>query len=410
MCLKANPSQSRPIQNALGVAIPLAFIFLFPFGFMWQGLELTDTGYTLANMQQFFHSYPTDLNDPGIGSCWLTYVIGGIWYHLTGGCGLIGFRVLYLVILFCVVGLVWLLLRDMGGGNKTWLAIFAGVAMVVARSAYLPSYNEFTALFFVLSASALYYGLVSDRQFLVFLAGTIGGASIFIRLPNLGFGGIVVAILFFRADESFNGVRSCRAAVQLAFQQGVVFTFGYLSGLGTILALMSAVGQVSAYVQMLRQMSTMLGDPTQHHAGGRLLRGLLHDYFYSGMAGLAFLAIGSFVAWFAAKSHNRLLRIAWTLGLTVTLTLAAKGSDELAAYMWPGVIYSILFLGAAGMLKLERQYRLGCVLAGAVVFFTPLGLNNGMNNPVYAMCVAAPVAILALITRRPLLDPQLHSE
>src|SRR5947208_10465158 len=82
-----------------------ALILVFPLFFMWQGLDLTDAGYTVANMQQFFQIYPGDLADPAIGSCWLTFLIGAIWYKLAGTWGLVGFRVLYLLLTFATLGL-----------------------------------------------------------------------------------------------------------------------------------------------------------------------------------------------------------------------------------------------------------------------------------------------------------------
>src|SRR2546430_7787691 len=52
------------------------------------------------------------------------------------------------------------------------------------RSGYVPSYNEVTALCFILSALGLYHGLVRNRWYLIFLAGVVGGISIFARLPK----------------------------------------------------------------------------------------------------------------------------------------------------------------------------------------------------------------------------------
>src|SRR5205809_1811625 len=165
-------------------------MILIPICFMWQGLDLTDTGYVLANMQQFFRGYPIDLSDPGVSSCWLTYFIGAIWYKLTAGCGLIGFRVLYLLITFTILGLAWLPLQALRG-SRALMALLAATLIVIGKSGYVPSYNEVTALCFILTALALYYGLVKRRPFLIFLAGLAGGVSVFARLPNLAIAGII---------------------------------------------------------------------------------------------------------------------------------------------------------------------------------------------------------------------------
>jgi undecaprenyl-phosphate 4-deoxy-4-formamido-L-arabinose transferase len=397
MCKAGDASGSNRACDKLGVTILLGLIVLFPISFMWQGLELTDTGYALANMQQFFRAYPADINDPGIGSCWLTYFIGATWYNLTGA-GLIGFRALYLLILFGILGLVWLLVRK-ADTRRVSAAIFAGAAMVVARSDYVPSYNQFTAFFFILSAFALYFGLVKRLRPMVFLSGMLGGAAIFVRLPNLAIGGIVVAIVFYRFFQWLDAERSFGLSVRMALRECAVFGLGYLAGMGLVLVLIAAMGQLSTYFAMLGQTSAMLGDSRQHHGGGRLLRGLLHDYFYSGLASIAFVVAAIALGFVSSRTPNRAFR--WLLGIvgTAGLTAVVLVSDDFATYFWPGLIYATLIAGACGFLSLNKEYRLLCVLAGVVLFLTPLGSNNGIYNSIYAMSLAVPVALIALIAR-----------
>lgn len=397
VCRAGDETRTNSLFDGLRVAIPLGLIILFPICFMWQGLDVTDTGYSLANMQQFFDGYPKDVTDPAVSSCWLTFLIGGVWYRLTGS-GLFGFRVLYLLITFCIVGLAWLPTRVVGR-SRSLVALLAGSTMVIGQSFYFPSYNEMTALFFMLAAVALFYGLVNSVRFLIFLAGAAAGISVFARLPNVAIAGIIVAILYFRASESIESYRPWKASAQLALRECTVFSIGYLTGIGAVLLVMAALGHVAAYVQMLHHMSAMVGDPTQDHGGSRLFRGLLHDYFYSGLAGIAFAVGATVLGLLAARYRDGLFR--WLLVFVVMagLTVMVLVSNNIATYFWPGLINTILVAGAFGFLNLNKEYRLLCVLAGVVFFMTPLGSNNGIVNSVYAMSLAVPVALIALITR-----------
>lgn len=383
----------RPLLSLVVLALMVAF----PVAFMWQGLDVTDTGYTLTNCQQFFHAYPHDLTDPGIGCVWLSYFLGALWYQLTG-CGLIGFRVFYILITLAILGLVWLPFRRFES-DRTLVALFAGSALVIAKSLYLPSYNEFTALLFAATAVALYRGLTNRQKLWILVAGFTAGASVFVRLPNLAIGGIVIAAFFYRAIEASDRTQFFTLSIRRAINECVVFFAGCVAGAVAVMILMAALGHLPAYFTTLRQMSAMFGDPTQHHGAWPLLKGLLHDYFYVAAAGVVCLVGGLIVSRLAGVSGRPLFR-ATLIALSVLVVIPfLLGVDDAELYFWPGMLYLILLTGALGLLNLSNEYRLLCVLAAIVLFLTPLGSNNGIFNAVYAMHFAVPVAILALIAR-----------
>lgn len=358
---------------------------------------MTDAGYTVANMQQFLAGYPNDLPDAALGSCWLTYFIGAIWYKLAAGLGLMGFRLLYLIITFAVLGFTRLTI-PMRTGTGLLAALFAATVLVISKSGYVPSYNEMTALFFILTAVGLYFGLVKARRPLIFLAGIAGGASIFVRLPNLAIGGIIVAIVFFRASQAIDSERSWSAAMRAALTECLVFASGYLSGIGIVVLLLAGLGHLAGYGMMLRQITAMFGDSSQHHGGAPLLRGLLHDYFYATLAGLVFV-VAAYVFGRMAIRANGMVKIVLIAAGAVGLTVALVAVKELDIFVWPAVIYAILIAAALGLLDLDRPYRLLCVIAAIVMFMTPLGSNNGIYNTIYAFHFAVPVALMALLRK-----------
>jgi hypothetical protein len=373
-----------------------ALIVLFPVCFIWQGIDVTDTGYALANYQAFAGG---KLIEPAAAAIWLTCAMGGGWYALTGHCGLLGFRALYLVVCYCTVGLSLIPLAQLEL-RRSLPAAFAGAALVIASSAFLPSYNEFTVLFFLSSVVALFYGLVKRRLMLVFTAGAVGGISIFARLPNLVILAIVLAIAFWRGLEFSKGRVSLAAGLRHAASEVSVFVLGYLAGMSIVFLWLVASGDFSAYVSTVGQLFGMLGDSNQHHGGGRLLRGLLHDYFYAGVVGIGALAIGTGIGWVAGRSRSASIRVALVLGVSSVLIALLYWTDTLEVYFWPGIIYTVLLLGAFGFLHLLDEHRLLCVMAGLLLLLTPLGSNNGIYNVIYGMYFAVPVALMALIANR----------
>jgi hypothetical protein len=160
-----------------------------------------------------------------------------------------------------------------------------------------------------------------------------------------------------------------------------------------------ALGQLPSYLHMLRQLFSMADDSSQHHGVSRLMRGLLHEYFFSVLAGVACLAVGVLVGWMAEAWRSRSFRVGLVALTAGGLTSLLLTFEQLGTCLWPGLIYAILLAAALGFLNLSSEYRLLCVLAGLVLFITPLGSGNGLYNGIYAMCFAAPVAVAALLAR-----------
>src|ERR1017187_9589053 len=168
-------------------SILFLLIAAYPICFMWQGLDVSDTGYYLVNCQQFFNAYPNDFGDAQCTAYWLTNFIGACWFKLTGECGLLGFRVLYVIINYCALGLAYVALRGLAckqSRERILLGLFVAEACCIGNGFYIPSDNQVTSLFFAASAVALFHGLMRRNGLLVTVAGLIAGVSVFARIVN----------------------------------------------------------------------------------------------------------------------------------------------------------------------------------------------------------------------------------
>jgi hypothetical protein len=386
-----------------GLSVRDAFLLLllvaFPIAFAWQGLDVTDTGYSAANMQQFFRAYPQDLTDPIATSCWLSNFLGAVWCQITPGGGLIGLRMLYLLLIGGLFALAWVPLRRFGA-SRVLPALLAAMALVIGQSFYFPSYNEFTALFFTLTALALYYGLVRESRLLILLAGVGGGVSIFARFPNLLIGGLVSAVFFYRWIQCDSWERFRRGALGKCWRECGVFVLGYAVGIGGLLLVMAAFGHLGSFLEMLRQLSTAAAGAGDIHSGSSLLKRLARDSAYAGGAGFLFLIAAGALGWLAARRPTRLFRSMLILAAAAGLTCLLLKHEVWGVYFWPGAAYAALLAGALGFLKLTQEWRLLCALAGIVLFTTPLGSGNGIFNAIYAMHLAAPLTLIVLLGPR----------
>ena len=90
---------------------PIFLVFLlilYPILFMWQGLDVTDTGFALINAQQMFDA-PSTIHY-GF-QFWLPNMVSGIWLHFFGDVfGLIGFKFASVLIVYATIFFTFLIL------------------------------------------------------------------------------------------------------------------------------------------------------------------------------------------------------------------------------------------------------------------------------------------------------------
>ena len=186
MATSAQPNVAL-VTGTLGLAI-----FAWSALFVWQGLDFTDMGFLLVTYQQFYSAPETNvyflLN-------WLTAFIGH-WMGESFGGSVVIYKFGASVIL-AVTGMVAYLGLSAELGRRWMLAVFIFITFLFATktSANWISYNNLTALFYVLGGVLLFTGLRRNRRAWVLLAGVILGANLFIRFPNLLGIGLVLAVV-----------------------------------------------------------------------------------------------------------------------------------------------------------------------------------------------------------------------
>jgi len=381
----------------------LLLIIAYPLIFIWQGLDVTDTGYYLVNCQQFFNAYPKDFGDAQCTAYWLTNLIGACWYKLTGGCGLIGFRMLYLIFNYSILGFVYFVLRELFGKQsniRILLSLFAAEAFFVAISIYVPSYNQVTAFFFIASAVMLHRVLVRRRGILVLLAGLAAGISVFARIVNLPIvilGGIAWYYHYIKDVEPHGRLwRALRRSVGDISR----FVCGFGGGMALVLLIAGALGQLGVFRDMLTGLLQM-GAGTKGagaHGAVVLLKGFVWDYFYAGIFALCFAAMGLLISFVAAKVSRPLYRRGWICLCALAFTGFLLTWPNWSTWAIPAMLYVIFLGGAFGFLSCNTELRLLCVLAGLLLFLLPLGSAAGIHLSLYVSYLAIPTALMVLMT------------
>ena len=372
----------------------LLLIAVYPICFMWQGLDVTDTGYCLVNSQQFFHAYPNDFGDAQCTAYWLTNLMGACWYKLTGECGLIGFRIFYVLLNYCALGLVYLALRGFKF-EKILMGLFAAEAFCVGKGFYFPSYNQVTSLFFVASAAALCGGLVRRSGVLVLAGGLIAGMSVFVRIVNFPIILLTVGVWFYHYISQANS-RSPLGSLRKSAGEMARFVLGFVCGIAVIILLVAALGHLGAFRNMFSGLFGMASDAKGGYTPVRLLKAFVWDYLYTGLFAIGFVAVVLLIGAPAVRTRRAICALVCVI--VVTFVLLKFPAWNIWAI--PAMVYLVLLAAASGMLGCRIELRLLCVVAGIVLFVTPLGSGDGMYNSVYGMYLAIPAAFMALITSK----------
>lgn len=381
-------------STAIGkFSTPLFFFLLFAYQFLFtlQGIDFLDEGFSATFYQQFY-------NDPHSVTYnflyWLTGLVGGTFYKLFPGTGLLGFRFLAIICTMSTILIVYNLLKN--HINRNHLKI--GLALVTFSVCHNPKifhYNFLSIVLYAGTASLLFNGLNRNKIILLFLAGSLVALDAFTRLPSIMNIGLVVVIAF----HGFLYKKSIWSIIG----QSIAFFAGFAVAVGAVLLLMKSMGHLTVYQDALRIIFSMGKSDTESEYG---FFKLLKQFFGSYNAAIYFtiyiiallvipvvipkyvkeyfrlpnwlIVIGQAICILAAvvimlKGLEILLRFYVGITLfTAVLILSTRTSRELKVLMLTGTYISLTYaLGSSA----------GIFTAGVHIFWIslPIGIDYILN-------------------------------
>ena len=380
MATSAQPNVAL-VTGTLGLAI-----FAWSALFVWQGLDFTDMGFLLVTYQQFYSAPETNvyflLN-------WLTAFIGH-WMGESFGGSVVIYKFGASVIL-AVTGMVAYLGLSAELGRRWMLAVFIFVTFLFATktSANWISYNNLTALFYVLGGVLLFTGLRRNRRAWVLLAGVILGANLFIRFPNLLGIGLVLAVVLHGILQHWSPAKTLGWSAH--------FLLGWVLGIAAIALLIVAHGHVDYYLQSLSGIFGKAVDEGSTHSGAMLIKLFLRDHVYAFALAALVVVAGILILRFTA-ARSRPVRVAVVLVSALILALAFQPLES-----WKWAVPGLLYIGLLWVAWQEWRERPALVvlafIALAILVVAPLGSNNGMRNATYGYWLALPLLLTWLWQR-----------
>lgn len=223
-----------------------------------QGLNLSDDGFVLTAYAEVFAA-------PGsVAYMFLYYwtvVAGGAWNAVAGGLGIYGFRLLECVVL-AANGVLAARLSTGAGGR--WLYAALGLVVLYARLNWIEvfEYNTFTALVTLVVVALMMRALMRRSCAWMFAAGVALGLDVFVRLPNVCLGMLIVVLVPY-----YRRCRDGRLAVGLL----LVAVGGAVAGVALTVGCMALAGHLGYFAEALGHAAFLSADPDNSHGAGSLL-------------------------------------------------------------------------------------------------------------------------------------------
>ncbi len=404
--------------------LPYLLSFIYPLLFVWQGLDVTDMGFSLSHYQLIFQ-------DSGIFLSgyifWLTNIIGGLWWEVFGSLGVIGFKLLRVLLIWGCFYLSYRLLQPYASKQILGWALFLTLIAVNNHLGNWFDYNTITSLLYIAGVWTLLEGLdLPSRNFLI-ASGFLLGISVFARFPNIlgiGLAGIILIIHGIFINKSLRIIRNNL----LFFGLGVIMSFTL------VLVIMEWLNHRQMFVEAMQNL--FIQSENVHHSVNHSIDHLfflfLKDQFLALLLGgaslLTIISISAFLrrlqlqfSWFpilalvSGLAITAFLGLWWmaTIGLIENLTITLYSIWTIFwKWMLTGTLYIVLIAYVFGLIKQSIEYRILSLVGLGVLILVPLGSGNGIYNAIHGMWLALPIVLLFFMqgTTPTIKNWKLHSQ
>ncbi len=351
------------------VLISAMFIAVFELLLGIQGIDLRDSGFVLAAIQQIFDT-------PESNQYYFLYyfnaVIGGIWNFAFGWGGYMSFKILNLIVILTTYYFVQRLFKILNA-NKLW--VFLGFMAVVLQQnreyagLFVFHHNFTSALFATAAACVIMEGLTQNNNKKIYLSGLILGIGTFLRLPNAVVSIMAAAVII--TDYAYN------KDFKLLTKRGIICLSGFITGILAVLAFMALCKNHLEIFQkaLFGDMTAVASNPKSSHNPNNL--GIMYA---NNLKEVAIVATTTFLAFliykkFVIKNYILfLISLPLLIGLIYPFYKICYPTSIIYGYCYAIIIYSIVKNNK------NRNLSLTCVVALAISVLQPIGSDFGLGN------------------------------
>lgn len=374
----------------------LLALLLYPMLMLWQGLDITDTGFSAANYTLFFNHYESISSASAL---WLTMFIGASVESLFGAhIGLIAHKLSDLFLTYIDFFIIYRLLNRYFNTNAILTGLLVA-AITLTPTLHLFSYQPATFTFYLIAIYFLYFGLIENKLHYLFFGSFFLGLNFFIRLPNLlGIG--LYGMLFI---NYFLQKRSL--TLKDLFFQSSLFFLGYAVGFASILALMEHIGHLHYFISDMERVYNLLfhGAKGDSHSGNSLFAQLIDELakILNICLNVVLIIVSVLLTLNSSEKNSKRYKFQY-LAMAILwfffLYLLLQTGDKILYYLY-GTVISILLYSLYDHYK-KRAYDLIVLtlFALSLIFLGVLGSNTGFAYAIYHLPLALVLSIAYILS------------
>lgn len=398
------PNPNKTLEKATRLYIFPLILFLFPLINLNKGIDLTDTGFNLANYT-FFH---TITNNQLFLSTYLSNITGYLLTLLPFGQTMLGmkFYTTLLVSLMALIGYRFFITKM--PAPIAFISQMAAVGLCWCPTVII--YNYLTYFLFLLGAILLFRGLAGSHPYCLVLAGICLGLNVFVRNPNVMQAALILCVWYYALLR--------RRKFVVAARDTLLCLAGYMGALivmGIIMILHYGVRAPYDMISGLFQMS----ESNSHYTIGGMLWSIISAYLTGGkwlvymiiciLPGIPFLMIrtsGLFRHKISEEKITLIKKIAYCTAIGFLFyALSRIGMYNFRYYQkdsalqWAVIFIIISLANMIWMLfskAVDIHWKLIASIGIIIILVTPLGSNNHLWPLINNLFFIAPVTIWRL--------------
>ncbi len=383
----------------------IAVLFLYAFRNVYQGIDVTDTGYHFSNFL-----YMSEMDPMWIFSTYLASILGHVFTLLPGGDTLLGINI-YTAIIPAVLGVcafVFFVKVMKTGVLESFVGVLIALSLCWCPTTCL--YNYMTYLFFGLGAMFLYKGLAEDKKWHLVIAGMCLGLNVMVRFPNIAEAALILVVWY----TCF--LNKCK------FKEYVQKTgwclLGYILGIGVVLLQVQLKYGIGEYVNGILRLFGMT-DSASDYTAYSMVYNIIKAYLFSAkwfviIAVCVVLGIIGFkifpgkytkiktIGYFACC----LVLVRWLYGQGMfNLVFPREGYDAIlnwgVIFLIAAIVFSVYIIVHP---KVEHEQKILAAIVLIVIGITPLGSNNQLYSNLNNMFLVLPF-VLHFMRKRLVMPP-----
>lgn len=374
--------QLKPFYHFAEKILFPVILILFPLLKVNQGIDLTDTAYSLGNYAFFGENTVlwTLLT-------FLSNVLGFFFTKLPFGGTMLGMKVYSSLLISAMALLGYRFFRTKMPAVIAFLAELSAIGMCWCPSVIL--YNYMTYALLLTAVILLFRGLVRKHPGCLVAAGVVLGLNTLVRFPNNGLEVLLILTLW------YYGYLKKKPLAEIAKETGLCIA-GYAAGFVAVLAGMMLLYGTGTLGTMIEGVFGMAGSASDYTFGEML--GMITDAYLHGAGWMAYmvLCILPGIPFFAIQKERfpLLRKVVYCICIAFLFIVLGRWGmfnfkyyQKEAALQW-GVVFLILSLGICVWMLFSRmqdcEWKLIAAMSLIVVLITPLGSNNyvwpALNN------------------------------